>query len=295
MKNAFLIIAHGDYELLKRLVEALDYCDNEMFIHIDAKSKPLNKSDLCSNILYSKVYIFQEYDVRWGDQTQVLCETFLIKKALEKGTHDYYHIISGVDYPAKSNKEINAFFEKNRGKEFVSFDSEKVSPQALDRVRYYHPFCRCYKLTKSKMIHKAFFIADNISVKLQKIFGKEKMLPFKTIQKGCNWCSITEQLAQYVVAHEKDIKKLVYKSKAADEIFIQTLVINSEFKNNLYHPTFDDDYTSCARYIKWDNQKSPRLLTEKDYDDIIASEAVFARKLSSDTSKKLIEKLSERN
>lgn len=40
---------------------------------------------------------------------------FLLEQAYIEGC-DYYHIISGADLPLKNNKEIDLFFEENKGK-----------------------------------------------------------------------------------------------------------------------------------------------------------------------------------
>ncbi len=41
MKHAYLILAHGSYALLQRLVSAIDDERNDIFIHIDRKQKEL--------------------------------------------------------------------------------------------------------------------------------------------------------------------------------------------------------------------------------------------------------------
>ena len=40
MKHAYLIIAHGEYNLLNILVNMIDDVRNDIFIHIDKKSPP---------------------------------------------------------------------------------------------------------------------------------------------------------------------------------------------------------------------------------------------------------------
>lgn len=39
MKHAYLIMAHNEWELLNKLINALDYSDNDIYLHIDKKSK----------------------------------------------------------------------------------------------------------------------------------------------------------------------------------------------------------------------------------------------------------------
>ena len=155
MKNAFLIIAHNDYKMLKRLIEALDDKDNDIFIHIDKKSPSVTKEMLCSQNIHGAVHIYQSIDVRWGDSSQVICEMFLIEMALQHGIYDYYHILSGADYPIKNVIEMNKFLEENNGKEFIHFDKIFADEGTVRRVVYYHPFSRFYKISKNKYINKS--------------------------------------------------------------------------------------------------------------------------------------------
>lgn len=293
MKHAFLIIAHNDIEQLKALVSALDYAENDIYIHFDKKTSKADESLKNLETRNANINIFREYNVRWGDETQVKCELFLMRKAYNDGFHDYYHIISGVDYPIKKQRDINAFFCRNINKEFVHFDTHKINPKDKERILYFHLFSRFYKLTKYKIIHRIMFSLDEICIKLQKLIGIKRNFPYLTLQKGCNWCSITHNFVAYVLQEKKNILNMVRYSKCADEIFLQTLIVNSKFIGNLYMPTFDNDYNQCARLIIWDvnNPKYPKTLTLCDFDTIIQSEALFARKITSLNSKPLIDQI----
>ena len=50
MKSAFLIVAHGNFDMLKCLIKALDYTGNDMFVHIDKK---------CGDIDYTQLNLLQ--------------------------------------------------------------------------------------------------------------------------------------------------------------------------------------------------------------------------------------------
>lgn len=291
-KHAYLIIAHNDFELLKMQLKLIDDTRNDIYVHIDRKSNFENLNELYNVITESKIYIYKEIDIRWGDSSQVECELFLLKKATKNNEYKYYHIISGADLPIKTQDEIHGFFEKNKGKEFIHFDSEKVDEKCVDRVMYRHILSKYYKISKNKVLNKIILVIDNTLVKLQKIFKMKKRIAFKNIQKGCNWCSITNELAQHVLQKEIEINKLVKNSKCADEIFIQTIIENSKYKENLYMKEYKDDYDSCARLIMWsDNKKSPHTFTIEDWDIIKKSNAMFARKFSTYKDIKIINKL----
>lgn len=293
MKNAYLIIAHDDKDMLIDLLKALDCIDNDLFVHIDRKSDVIQENELHGIVKQSKLNVYKKIDVRWGNESQVQCEMFLITQALNQGYHDYYHIISGADYPIKGLEEIKGFLECNSGKEFIHFDSLKADNATLKRVLFYHPLNQYYKETKFRFFHKSVFLVDDLCVNIQSLFKIKKECPYKIIQKGCNWCSFTHSLAKFIISQREKINKLVKGSRCADEIFIQTVVVNSDFVSNLYLPEFKNDYRSCIRYIQWDdrNKKSPKILTLKDYDKLMQSEALFGRKFNSKKSRELLEKL----
>ena len=123
---------------------------------------------------------------------------------------------------------------------------------------------------------------------------KKKNIGFEEIQKGCNWCSITNELVEYVLKNEEKIKQLVNKSKCADEIFIQTLIANSEFENRLFDKKYNNNYHSCLRLIIWDDnnhKKSPKIFDIGDYEKIINSQELFARKFSWQKDNEIVKKI----
>ena len=71
MKHAYLIMAHHEFEVLGKLVQALDDERNDIYIHFDKKVKnyPLLKTK------YTNLYILQKRtDIRWGHISQIKAE-----------------------------------------------------------------------------------------------------------------------------------------------------------------------------------------------------------------------------
>lgn len=97
----------------------------------------------------------------------VKAELLLLETASMKGPYDYYHLLSGVDLPIKSQDYIHHFFEKNKGYEFVPYSCGEANLKDLERkVFKYHLFCRYYKIPPR--ILKASTISSN---KLFKVAG----------------------------------------------------------------------------------------------------------------------------
>lgn len=77
--------------------------------------------------------------------------------------------------------------------------------------------------------------------------------------------------------------KLFKHSLCPDECFFQTLVMNSPFASSV---------KPYLHYIKWEKGKSsPRILTESDYQEIVDSSKLMARKFDIDVDKEIINKL----
>ena len=88
------------------------------------------------------------------------------------------------------------------------------------------------------------------------------------------------------------MKKLRYTANA-DEIFLQTIIYNSEFKENLYYQGFDDNYDSCKRLTDW-RRGTPYVWKMEDLEEIEESNAFFARKFEIKIDKEIIDYLYEK-
>ena len=290
-KHAYLIIAHNNFEQLKKLIELLDYEENDIYIHLDKKSK-LNIEELKKAIKKSKITFTERIKVSWGDYSLVEAELILLKASV-KENYMYYHLISGADLPIKSMKEIHEFFEKNNGKQFVHFRREDDYDGIEDRLRYYYFFTN-FRVSKGieKVIKYAVFKTTLIIQKLLKInrLKNNKMI----IKSGSQWFSITNELAKYLVEKEEKISKMYKHTFCSDEVFLQTIVYNNEkFINELYYSKYDDNYIASMRYILWKN-KRPHTWKLDDYEELVNSNYLFARKFNEKEDNYIIDKIYEK-
>lgn len=288
MKHAFLIIAHTEFDLLKILIKMLDDDRNDIYIHIDSKVNDFDFDEFLALPKHSKIYFTNRISVTWGDFSQVKAELILLSNAVKNennnNKYSYFHLLSGADLPIKTNNEIHNFFEKNAGKEFIHFSSDEQS-SADSRIRYYHIFRK-----KRNLFYK---ILAQIALKAQKAVGVNRLKNSNMIvQKGTNWFSITSEFANYVVSKQRKIEKIFSYSYCCDEVFLQTMFINSPFKNNLYMPNCNNDQLACARYIDWE-RGNPYIFRITDFKDIVSSPAMFARKFSMKVDKDIVYKICE--
>ncbi len=284
MKHAYLIIAHHQFEILEKLLLLLDHEQNSFYIHIDCKTKNFDFEHFNNLTKRSQVYFTKRLDVRWGAYSQIECVVELLKAA-STGEHDYYHLLSGVDLPIKSNNEIIAFFDKNKGKEFVAFVSDEDAKKCENRINYYYFFQKSFR--SKNLFVKIISKCSKLFVVLQKIFGFKRKINSLEIRKGSSWFSITDSLVKYVLENKDWIKKTFRYTYCADEMFLQTLVFNSDFYNKVYKSSGN---SSISRHIDW-NRGRPYTFQSCDFDELKESNDLFARKFEYTNSQKIVDEI----
>ena len=292
MRHAFLIIAHNNWWQLKKLIHLLDAENHDIYIHIDKRSKDFKQCDFDNVAQYSKVVFWQEYEVFWGSFSLVETELFLFEKAHQIG-YDYYHLISGADLPLKDNRELDQFFEKNKGKQFIQFIDVEVkdNPKIARRMKYYH-FLQNYRRGFShKWMNRIFIFCERILLVIQMMFriNRIKNLDWK-IKYGSQWISITDELVVVLLREKNRIKKIFSYTNCPDEHFVQTIAYNCGFRNQIYHPPKNKQEAN-VRFIDWSRGKdgSPYTFTSHDAEMLLNNENFFARKFSEAVDRGIIE------
>lgn len=294
MRHAFLVIAHNNWHQLKTLLSMLDYEGHDIYLHVDAKSKDFDQKYFQNFLKYSKLYIYQKYKVYWGGYVQVETELFLMKQAAFH-KYDYYHIISGADLPLVTMRAFDAFFERNNGYEFVSFDDKKLheDPEITRRTKYYHYLQNYRRRYSIKAFNSFFTFLERCLLVMQIIFHVNRMKYVDwDISYGSNWVSITHSLTMVVLHNWDKIADVFSYTNCADELFIQTVVRNCGFIKNIY-PGKPLSIANC-RLIDWERggNGNPYTFRLDDYDFLTQERGfLFARKFSSTVDSEIIKKL----
>lgn len=286
MKHAYCIIAHSDLYCLQKLISCLDDPRNDIFIHFD------KKSDLFSSAIetkYSNVHILpkeKSKDIRWGAYSLVEAELEILQMAKSGGNYTYYHLLSGQDLPIKSQDYIHHFFDTlPKGTNLIGFKDYTNNDRRnlLKRVVPIHLF-RNNLRNRNKLIRIGCRSIEEISSHIQRLLGMKISYDVE-YRKGCNWVSITDELTAHLLNKKDYVKSIFEKSILCDELFVQTLAWNSSFRSTIYN--YDDEYTGCMREIDW-NRGNPYVWKEGDFEYLIKSVKLFARKFSSESDKDII-------
>lgn len=284
MKQGILLTAFNQFALLKKLVDFFDN-DFSILIFLDKKS---NLSENEIEILRKSrnvVFLTRSFNVNWGGPNQLKSRLLLAEEALNFPDLEYFHFITGQDFPIKSCDYIKNYIQTNKGKEYIGNTElpkkEWIGNGGLDRVRYYyfHDYIN-YRTRVGKRILKG-------SLFLQKLFKINRKIPegFPKLYGGSPFWTLSYPCLKYIVDYTKENPDFLKRFEfcfGATEIYFQTILMNSHFKENVINKNL--------RYIdyKTRNNYSPAYLDETDYEKLLASDALFARKLRYPTSEKLI-------
>ena len=272
MKHCILIIAHNNFKQLQLLLSVLDDNRFDIYIHLDKKVKLIPKLTCVNSQLH---ILSNRIDVRWGDFSQVQAEMELFQTAFNNGPYQIYHLISGVDFPVHSIDYIHRFIVNHPNKEFVGFSNDPKI-QYENRILKYHLFTKYYKVSNF-IGSRILFHIRNYMERIINFFIKRNV-DFE-LKKGANWVSITNEFCEYLLSKKDFIHKYFNHSYCVDEIYKQTLLWNSPFKNRLFCST--DEMEGCMRLIDW-NRGLPYIWGEnpnKDMEQVKNSSRLFVRKI----------------
>lgn len=290
MRHAYLIMAYTNFDQLGTLLRLLDDDRNDLYLHIDAKTPRTEVPDLRRYVRRSKLTIVEPIPVAWGGYSQVRCEMRLIRAALESGEpYGYLHLLSGADLPIKTNDEICRFLKEHDGKEFIAFVYRNANDGRMDaikeRIALHHPW--------QERTGRKDDLPTRVLSKAQKLLHVDRLKGsgLKEIGKGSQWFSITAEFGRYLTEQEPLVERTFRSSYCSDELFIQTMVLNSPFAGNLYDPN-GDGHGDNLRLIDWE-RGAPYVFRSQDYDELMASPQLFARKFDERVDSAIIRKIAD--
>lgn len=287
MKQAILITAYKNF---RHLVEIIHFFDDNfhIYLHIDQKSE-FSREQLLSLKSEPRVeLVSQRYKVNWGSLNHLQSILHLIDEALKHRENNYFHLISGHDFPIKSKAKFLSYFEQNRNKEYMSFFNVPkpgwADNEGMDRLEYYN----FYDLLNAKIPLHNHFIRK--SVILQKKLNIRRNIPegFPVLYGGSTWWSLSRPCLEYVMKYTKENRKILKRFKhtlCSEEFYFQTVVLNSPFAQRVVNDNL--------RYIDWvaRNGNNPAVLDITDLPNLTRSNAFFARKFDFPVSSELFQKI----
>lgn len=252
MKIAYCILAHNNPENLIRLTRAIATPNTHSFVHIDAKSgMKISESENPQITL-----IKNRMPVYWGSFHIIEATLNTLKEALRHDDYDYFVVLSGADYPVKSNEFIQNFFEQHAGTNFMSSVAMPGNGKTMDRVEF--PWLP--GSTKTPGV-KAF--AKKVINRIIRMLNIKHHLPkpYKdfTFYGGSAWVAFTRETVEYIVNFAETnpkFQKFFKHVLLPDESYFQTLLMNTRSKA---------PQQNAIMYTIWqEGSPSPETISEKD-------------------------------
>jgi hypothetical protein len=301
MRIAYLILAHRYPEQLIRLVKRLNTPDNCFLIHLDRKADDGMEQELRSRLEpLGNVRFVARQACYWGDFSLLKATLVGLAAAFSSDLKfDWLVLLTGQDYPLRSNGEIAEFLAAHGGKQFVEAIDYRIPPDpqwptsGSDRVDYWHVSLRRFKLVFPAPLTANTANRERIKkYALMGIFAKVwagLMVPFRWMpfvgrrsfpkgyhpHIGSHLLAVSRDCAEYIHTFAEENPDFVHFFKYVDnpeEVFIPTIVMNSPFRDSVVNENL--------HFIDWQNPNpsAPRVFVAEDAERLFHSPKLFARK-----------------
>jgi len=302
----YLILAHKNPHQLPRLIERLSSPDTSFIVHVD-KKVPLHSFQNETRFLDNIYYIDEQERIKvaWGDISIVEATMTMINKVLTFERTGYVILLSGQDYPIKSNHFIRNFLKNNYGQNFLTSDkipTNLLTDGGVDRIEEYnfHPFKEQEKRVHFPSIYDKNFYTiktlKNLALLLMTkerksislIFKKRRFPHYLTPYAGDQWWALPIETIRFIKAFlEEHPSYLTYHrlTNIPDEIFFNSIVYTRCPKE-----TLKDSLT----YTNWEknlNSPHPLVFHLRDFHELLNKPHAFARKFDETIDKNILDKI----
>ena len=258
MSVAYIVSAYKNLGQLDRLVRRLRTDRSFVAVHVDKKTDDEEYDALVGALSeLTNVHFLSRHVCHWGGFGHVRATLKGIDALLRRQTpFDHLVLLTGQDYPIKSNEWIERFFVENAGTSFMAHSplpSGWWSPRGgLDEIEYWH--LRWYR--------------RHVRLPWKRDFPPG-LRPFGG---GAYWC-LSRECVEYVAEFaraRRDVVEFFKHVDIPDEIFFQTVVMNSDLAGSVVNDNL--------RYIDWSRGPRPAILEARDFEGLRDSRKLFARK-----------------
>jgi hypothetical protein len=257
MRLAYVVSAYTNLEQVARLIRLVGGTD-PVAVHVDRKTNRREFEQLRNEVGdVPEVTLLKRHACHYGGFGHVRATLKGIDDVLARSP-DFSHLVllTGQDYPIKPLAEIRSFLEERRDCSFMGINplpSPLWSPRGgLDRIEYRHLHWRGRRV---------------------RLPGRRAFpLGLRPFGGGAYWClsrACVELVAHFVV-ERRDVVRFFQHVDVPDEIFFQTIVMNSELAATVVNDNL--------RYVDWSRGRRPAVLGMDDLGALRASPKLFARK-----------------
>lgn len=299
MNLAYLILAYKNPEQLGRLVRRLDDKNVRFFIHIDKKQaiEPFKKA---VEGLKRKVTFVKRERSAWGSYATVKATLNGFEAiAQDSKHHDRIVLMSGLDYPLKTNEEIREFFGVNWEKNFIDHTPmpyKNWEQGGFPRIEKYYFYVRNKIFEYPMNPQQPSLLRTCLDKAFRLVLSPKRKFPSKIKPyRGEQYFAINRMamlaILEYVKEHPEIIKAYRH-TMAPDEMFFQTVLMNCG-KEHVIN-SLDSE---VVLHLRWPKEHSahPVHFTEKDLKELanLGAHKLFGRKFDTEVDAKILDLIDE--
>lgn len=297
MRIAYLISAYTDLPQLMRTMDALDSEDSRFFVHIDRKSTMTVPPREHLNVLEKRFF------VQWGGWNQVLYQQALLEACMnDPAGYDRIVLISGQDYPLLSPEGIAREFRLHPDRQYVkgqNISAPGTPERGREKITVYHFF---RDLELPHRLKQAVCGGSRWLMRLLPIRKKPYLMVHGErwdVYQASSYLALTGACARYVLEQMRRNRELMSyfrHSFIPEELVIPTILFHSPYREGCEEVEggyLELEDLSALTYFHYGEKVSEFRL--EDYDELIASGKMFARKMRTGVSDTLMDRINALN
>ena len=302
MKVTILVLTHQQPALLEQFVSLFPGPDFNFIVYVDkgVQIRPFYaRLSKFSNVTFVK----ERRPVFWCGHSTLRAIMLLLEyweQARERG--DWIFFVSGTCFPLMNPKRFVNALDAVGDNQLVSVEGNTANvPEKHGFLTRWH-FHDNYILSRwTQPKHLLLRASRSVAAKTARLISSN--LPerrFDHLLFGSSWWGINRDAAEFVLQYTTNQPALFIKLKycnCPEEFYFQNVLSGGGYKIHQGRLPCSGAMTERkvygSHFIDWGNggRDSPLTLYEKDFTELIGSGAFFARKISEEFSRGLIERL----
>jgi hypothetical protein len=272
VRIAYVVSAYKNPRHLSRLIRRLQTGSETSFlVHVDRKTDEATFRAMLAGVAdVDNIRFLPRHSCHWGGFGHVRASLKGLRELAREGEPDYVILLSGQDYPIKSNAFIREFLERGEGQSFFlhfPLPTENWRRGGLDRLQDWH--IRYHGLHIRLPLHRR--------------------LPGGLRPWGGSAYWIASRSALRTIIHFLEsnprYEHFFKHVDIPDELFFQTLLLNS--------PEAERCVDFRLHYTEWSREPAPAILVKDDLPHLLDSSCLFARKFDAAIDSEILDLIDE--
>lgn len=274
MNICYIVLLHHKFDQAVRMIRCLSGLNIVFVVHVDASVAQIQYRQLKTDLTPYNVIFAKRERAKWGSYKAVRAIGSCIQSLISSGApFDRCVLISGQDYPIRSNEDIISFFRANPKDEFIEAFPLDIS---VAKDKSWTPYYR--------FMRKHVWIGNR---KRTIPFLRNRQPDFPLFH-GSTWWALTREPIIHInneLSSDGKFCKFFKTGFLVDEAFIPTLLMNSPFAASIVGRD--------VVFAEWTPTSGPhpKVLLASDFERLISSNDLFARKFDAAIDVKILDML----